>query len=66
MDATRAEVEKELERMQDCVKSVHLRMARHAADIMKMGDDVAVYRFCERVLQGILDRTAEPTVEGES
>ena len=86
MDATRAEVERELKRIRGCIESVQFRMTQHKNEIKRLARgnfdassvsskaewlkqcelDGHQYRYVERILLGILERTQPPAVEGES
>ena len=77
MDATRAEVEKQLRRIQGCIESVRFKMEQHKEEIRTLTaknfdackvanmaewvrqeeQEERLYRYAERILQGILDRT---------
>ena len=83
MDATRAEVERELKRIRGCIESVQFRMTQHKNEIKRLArgnfDASSVqnkaewlkqceweghqYRYVERILFGILERTQPPAVE---
>ena len=85
MDATRAEVERELQRLRNCLhyarKEVeHQRQSLKeiiesdfsAVSVMNGADwlrskeeDVRLYYYAARILQGILDKTKEPPAGGE-
>lgn len=88
MDATRAEVERELKRIRNCIENVRLRITQHKNYIKRLaqgdfGDfdaalvanrmdwmkqderDELQYRYVERILTSILERTQElSAVEG--
>ena len=85
MDATRAEVEKELQRMQNCIQTARKEVEQQrkllekimgsdfsAVSVMNGADwlrskeeDVRLYYYAGRILQGILDATKDTPASGE-